>query len=69
MDDATNGKAIDKIMVIRKGGSTPETVNQTQFLQWLGLAVYADLTAANTALASGSIFYNTALGKLDITTA
>jgi len=34
-----------------------------------GAVAYADLTAANTALASGIIFFNTALGKLDITTA
>lgn len=34
-----------------------------------GAVAYADLTAANTALAAGVIFYNTALAKLDITTA
>lgn len=34
-----------------------------------GAVAYADLTAANTALAAGIIFFNTALGKLDITTA
>lgn len=34
-----------------------------------GAVAYADLTAANTALAAGVIFYNTALSKLDITTA
>jgi len=34
-----------------------------------GAVAYADLTAANTALAAGVVFYNTALGKLDITTA
>lgn len=34
-----------------------------------GAVAYADLTAANTALAAGIIFYNTALAKLDITTA
>lgn len=34
-----------------------------------GAVAYADLTAANTALAAGVIFFNTALGKLDITTA
>lgn len=35
----------------------------------IGAVSYADLTAANTALAAGVIFYNTALAKLDITTA
>ena len=35
----------------------------------LGIPTYADLTAANAALAIGSLFYNTALSKLDITTA
>lgn len=34
-----------------------------------GAVSYANLTAANTALAAGVIFYNTALEKLDITTA
>lgn len=34
-----------------------------------GALAYADLTAANAALSAGVIFYNTALGKLDITTA
>lgn len=34
-----------------------------------GAVSYANLTAANTALAAGVIFFNTALGKLDITTA
>jgi len=34
-----------------------------------GAASYADLTAANTALSAGVIFYNIALAKLDITTA
>lgn len=34
-----------------------------------GAVAYANLTAANTALAAGVIFFNTALGKLDITTA
>lgn len=35
----------------------------------VGAVSYADLTAANTALAAGVIFFNVALGKLDITTA
>lgn len=34
-----------------------------------GAVAYANLTAANTALAAGVIFFNTELGKLDITTA
>lgn len=34
-----------------------------------GAVEYADLTAANAALAAGVIFYNAALAKLDITTA
>jgi hypothetical protein len=35
----------------------------------LGIPTKADITAANTDLAIGSLFYNTALSKLDITTA
>lgn len=35
----------------------------------IGAVSYADLTAANTALAAGVIFFNVALAKLDITTA
>jgi len=35
----------------------------------LGVPTYANLTAANTALAAGAIFYNTALAKLDVATA
>lgn len=35
----------------------------------LGIPTYADITAANTALASGKPFYNTALAALDTTTA
>jgi len=35
----------------------------------LGIPSYSNLAAANTALASGSPFYNSALTKLDITTA
>lgn len=38
-------------------------------LELLGVTTYADLTAANTALDPGVIFFNTALAKLDITTA
>jgi len=34
-----------------------------------GAVAYANLAAANTALATGVIFYNTATSKLDITTA
>lgn len=34
-----------------------------------GATAYTNLTTANTALAAGVIFFNTALGKLDITTA
>ena len=34
-----------------------------------GAASYANLTAANAALAAGVIFYNVALARLDITTA
>jgi len=35
----------------------------------LGLPSYANLTAANTALASGLPYWNVALAKVDITTA
>jgi hypothetical protein len=35
----------------------------------LGLATHANLTAANAALAIGSVYYDTALGKIHITTA
>ena len=38
-------------------------------LTTLGIPTYADLTAANTDLLIGKPFYNTALSKLDITTA
>ena len=35
----------------------------------LGLPTYADLTAANTALGIGKIYYDTALATLNVTTA
>ena len=35
----------------------------------LGIPTHADMTAANAALEIGKPFYNTALTKLDITTA
>lgn len=44
-------------------------ITPTVLAAHFGAVAYADLTAANTALALGVIFYNTALAKLDITTA
>ena len=38
-------------------------------LTTLGIPTYSDMTAANLALEIGKPFYNTALTKLDITTA
>lgn len=35
----------------------------------LGVPTHANLTAANAALAIGSVYYDTALGKLHVTTA
>ena len=48
------------------GGSAPTL---TSLLTTLGIPTYADMTAANLALEIGKPFYNTALTKLDITTA
>jgi hypothetical protein len=49
------------------GGVTSASVES--ILTTLGVPTYADLTAANAALTIGKPFYNTALTKLDITTA
>ena len=43
------------------------TLNAT--LTLLGIPTYDDLTAANTALAVGKIYYDTALATLNVTTA
>ena len=48
------------------GGSAPTLAF---LLTTLGIPTYADMTAANLALEIGKPFYNTALTKLDITTA
>ena len=48
------------------GGSAPTLAS---LLTTLGIPTYTDMTAANTALEIGKPFYNTALTKLDITTA
>lgn len=45
-------------------GATPEAMANA-----LGIPSYADLTAANTALAAGEIYYDIAIGKPRITTA
>jgi len=55
-------EAEDAIADIVAGG-TPAIVTL------LGLPTYANLTAANTALTIGSIYYDTALTKINITTA
>jgi hypothetical protein len=45
------------------------TLTAASVVTLLGLPTKANLTTANTDLAIGSLFYNTALSKLDITTA
>jgi len=45
------------------------TVTTASIVTLLGLPTKANLAAANTDLAIGTLFYNTALSKLDITTA
>jgi hypothetical protein len=49
------------------GGGTGEVPSDTAAL--LGVPTYADLAAANAALAIGQPYYDTALAKLQITTA
>ena len=44
-------------------------ITAASILTLIGIPTYADLTAANTDLLIGKPFYNTALSKLDITTA
>ena len=48
---------------------TSDTPTTASIVTLLGLPTKADLTTANTDLAIGTLFYNTALSKLDITTA
>jgi hypothetical protein len=73
MDDSTSGLNIEKVFVALAGSPKPERADLTQFravvLSVLGVPSYADLTAANVAMAASLPFYNIALSKLDLTTA
>ena len=55
--------------VANLAGSNTGDETAARIITLLGLLTKADLATANTDLAIGSLFYNTALSKLDITTA
>ena len=44
-------------------------ITKTSLLTALGIPTYADQTAANTALAAGVVYYNTATDKVESATA
>jgi hypothetical protein len=73
MDDATSGLNIEGLPAYFGGWPTPSKANDAQLQSYilglLGVPSYADLTAGNAALASGTLFFNVALAKLDQATA
>ena len=66
--DNVHGEA-ETATVAQAATAIAGALTEAQVAALLGLTVYADLTAANTALAAGLPFWNTELGKLDIATA